>query len=307
MISKRKPSNTPFVVSRKAPNIFTVNWKTKSNDWTGWVLLRSDAHHDSPHSDHDMQKRHLDLAIKRGAAIIDCGDVFDLMQGKWDPRRSKFECRPEFATSGDYLDKVINNTADFLAPYSSNFVCIGRGNHEQSVMKNLETDVTERLCARMSGISGKNVWSSGYGGYVIFKVDYCGRSCNLILKHYHGTGGGGEMSKGTLSVVRDAAKFDPNSDIIAEGHIHELWMLSLERERLVTQNGVYKIETKPQYHLRCGSYKDEHGSGYAGWSVEKNMPPKSKGAWWVKLGFSAAKFKGEPQSMKMNVNFEIAT
>jgi hypothetical protein len=36
-----------------------------------------------------MEKRHLELARKRNAVIIDGGDLFCAMQGKYDPRSDK--------------------------------------------------------------------------------------------------------------------------------------------------------------------------------------------------------------------------
>ena len=38
-----------------------------------------------------------------------------------------------------------------------------------------------------------------------------------------------------------------------------------------------------QLHVRIGTYKDEHGDGFGGWSVERGMAPKSKGAVWMRL------------------------
>ena len=60
-----------------------------------WVLLRSDAHHDSPYCDRKLEKYHLEIAKERNALILDNGDTFDAMQGKFDPRRSYGDIRPE--------------------------------------------------------------------------------------------------------------------------------------------------------------------------------------------------------------------
>ena len=60
-----------------------------------WVMLRSDAHHDSKLCDRSAELRHLKLAQERNALIVDAGDTFDLMQGRYDPRRSYDEIRPE--------------------------------------------------------------------------------------------------------------------------------------------------------------------------------------------------------------------
>lgn len=94
-----------------------------------WILLRSDAHHDNPHCNWNLEKKHLDEALERDAGIIDGGDLFCAMQGAWDPRKSKSCLRPEHQRS-DYLDALVTTAADFYQPYANNIICLGQGNHE---------------------------------------------------------------------------------------------------------------------------------------------------------------------------------
>jgi hypothetical protein len=54
-----------------------------------YFLLQSDVHWDNPQCDRTMLKRHLDLALKRNAPVIDIGDFFCAMQGKYDKRSNK--------------------------------------------------------------------------------------------------------------------------------------------------------------------------------------------------------------------------
>jgi hypothetical protein len=91
--------------------------------------LRSDAHHDNPHNNRELEKKHLDEALEKDAGIIDGGDLFCAMQGAWDPRKSKSCLRPEHQRS-DYLDAIVTTAADFYQPYAKNIVCLGQGNHE---------------------------------------------------------------------------------------------------------------------------------------------------------------------------------
>ncbi len=58
----------------------------RNKDWEQWVLLRSDVHHDNPKCNQDLERKHLDEAIEYDAPIIDNGDLFCAMQGKWDKR-----------------------------------------------------------------------------------------------------------------------------------------------------------------------------------------------------------------------------
>ena len=44
-----------------------------------------------------MMRAHLDDALRRNAAILSCGDTFDVMGGKYDKRASKAGLRPVLA------------------------------------------------------------------------------------------------------------------------------------------------------------------------------------------------------------------
>ena len=293
----------PFVVSAKARNIHTVECEFHSVDDSLWVLLSSDRHHDNPHSDHQLELKHLREAKQRGAGIIDVGDLFCAMGGKADPRRMKHGVtRPEHALANDYFDSLVRHAADFYSPFASSFIVIGRGNHETAVLKNQETDLTERLCERMSSQSGVHVHSGGYGGWVSFRVKSCQtRHHSFNLKYFHGSGGGGLMTMDTLR-VRRIASWTPDADVIVGGHTHDQWMLNIERERLHTINGAYRIGSQTQYHIRCGTYKDEYGDGFGGFHIERGGPPKSIGAVWMRIflahGYSRNRYRLDCQFMR---------
>jgi len=64
------------------------------------------------------------------------GDMFDVMQGRYDPRRSYDDLRPEYKTS-TYLDDIVKDAADFFKPYAKNFLMIGRGKSPNILIGNL--------------------------------------------------------------------------------------------------------------------------------------------------------------------------
>ena len=136
----------PFSVRAAARNIHLVDLDctSKQNEW--WFLLSGDRHHDNPHADHALELKHLEMARSRNAGIIDVGDMHCAMEGKFDPRRNKAGIREEHAMAPDYLDSLVRYASDFYAPFSKNFIVIGRGNHESAILKNCETDITERTC-----------------------------------------------------------------------------------------------------------------------------------------------------------------
>lgn len=254
--------------------------ESKTEEWA--FLLRGDAHHDNVHALHDLERKHLDQAVERGAGVIDVGDLFCAMQGKYDPRRSRNSVRDEDAVAADYIDSIVRNAADFYAPYAKQFVLIGRGNHETAILKNCETDLTERLCERMTTMTGHRVHSGGYGGWIRF-VARRGKECHtLTLKYFHGSGGAALMSFDTLKVRRQAA-VAPDADIIVSGHVHKQWVMPLARERLIMDQKRPRIVSDIQWHVRTGTYKDEFADGYAGFHVEQGRTPEIMGAVWMKL------------------------
>lgn len=269
-----------FLVEAKSRNVHQVVMQGDSASWEQWFLLTGDRHVDSLDSDHALQVKHLRLAEERDAGVIDVGDVFDAMQGRSDPRRLKGVGRAESAVVANYLDRIVHDAADLLAPHARRFVVIARGNHEQSILRHCETDLTERLCERMSLLGGAKVHSGGYGGWVRFVVRWSTKGgLALNLKYFHGSGGGGLMSHGTLA-TRRMASWTPDADVIVCGHTHDQWLVTLSRERLGASGKVYLDE---QHHVRVPSYKDEYRDGADGWHVERGAPPKPVGAWWMRL------------------------
>ena len=249
-------------------------------EWNG--LLASDRHHDNSHTDQDLERKHLDELVRRKGGVIDCGDLFCCMQGKWDPRADRSACRPEHQC-GDYLDALVREATEFYKPYADRFVVIGRGNHETAITKRHETDLTERLCAGLSASAPCPVYSGGYGGYVLFRlITSKGGSFSFRVRYFHGAGGGAMMTHGVLDTRRHAS-FWPDADMVITGHSHHHWTVPIARERLRQFNGQAEVVIDEQLHVRIGTYKDEHGDGFGGWSVERGMAPKSKGAVWMRL------------------------
>lgn len=246
--------------------------------WEQWILLRSDVHHDNPKCDQKLEKKHLDQAKEYNALIIDNGDLFCAMQGKYDKRSSKDAMRPEHS-HGNYLDALVSTAFEFYRPYAKQFVVLGKGNHETAIRSRHETDLTDRLAAELRR-EGSEVLAGGYGGWVKFNFQW-GKCDSRVLYHYHGTGGGGPVTRGTIQTNRIAV-FTPDADVVLTGHTHDSWMLPIRRQRLSTHGTVYHDE---QYHVRCAGYKDAWGDGSAGWEVEKMLGPKPKDAAWLRFSY----------------------
>lgn len=258
-------------------NVLTVRCEAKSG-WEQWFLLRSDVHHDNPHCDQALEKKHLDQAKQRGAGIIDAGDLFCAMQGKYDKRADKSSLRPEHQ-DGKYLDRLVETAGEFYEPYAGNFLVLGRGNHETAIYRRCETDLTDRLVERLKTLAGSSIQSGGYGGWVRFMFTR-GKFCtSRLLHYYHGTGGGGPVTRGVIQTNR-LAVFNPDPHIILTGHTHDEWIVPIRRQRISAAGVPYHDE---QVHVRTPGYKDAWKNGASGWEVEKMIGPKPKGAAWLRF------------------------
>jgi hypothetical protein len=275
----------PFKIRKVSEGIFFVDitFETKQINKPIWCLLRSDAHHDNPHSDNAMEKRHLEEAIKKKAFILDNGDAFCAMQGKGDPRASKNDIKLEHK-GGNYLDKLVDTYSEWLKPYASNILVMGKGNHETAVYKHRETDLTERLVNSLNGKTNATVKTGQIANWIGIrgrhKKDAKSRSLGTVwLYMFHGAGGGGPVTKGVIGANRMGVVL-PDANIVATGHTHDHWILPNARAR-ITQDGKEYIDE--QLHIKIPTYKNEYGVKDSGFHMEKGRPPKPLGAIWLKF------------------------
>lgn len=271
-------------IEKQGRNVLQIHFDDVREGWDQWFLMTSDRHFDSKKSDKALMKEHLDLARERKARVLDFGDMFDAMQGKYDPRRSYPEMDKKYIEMMDegigYLDAIVKDSIEFNKPYADLYALISKGNHETAILSHNDTDLINRLVYGLNSQAGTQIATGEYGGWVQFYFTIAKTQTERInLKYYHGSGGGGPVTKGVIQSNRQAV-FLPDAQIVVNGHIHESWILALPRER-ISQRGV--ISQDIQYHVRTPTYKDDYGDGSGGWAVEKGMPPKPKGAVWLRF------------------------
>lgn len=263
----------------------------KNSNWEEWALLSADRHWDNPKSDHELQIEHLEEAKRRNAIVIDAGDLFCAMQGKYDKRSSKSAVRPEHQVD-NYLDKIVEDAAAFFRPYQDNLLVIGSGNHESSIKNKHEIDLTERFLALLNQGKKQQVYNGHFGGYVSFCFSY-GEYKNqnttakritskINLKYVHGWGGGGPITQDMIQQSR-RAMVAVDADIILSGHTHDSYAMDRQVERLSAQG---RITLAVQTAIKTPTYKEEYGTGKGGWHVETGKPPKPIGAYWLRFFYS---------------------
>jgi hypothetical protein len=244
------------------------------------VLMLSDIHWDNPHCKRDILKKHLDHAKENKIPVFINGDFFCLMQGKYDPRKRKNNIRPEHNLD-NYLDAVITDAVKWWTPYKNILTVIGYGNHETSILSHQETDPLQRFVDLFNYQNKTNIYTGGYGGWLLLTFRHTkGKATKTYkIKYYHGSGGGGPVTKGTIQNNRMMAMVQ-GADCIAMGHVHELYALYYKVETLNQRN---IIELKNVLHLRTGTYKEEYADGYMDYHIERGRPPKPVGCFKLQI------------------------
>jgi len=270
-----------MVIEEKSRNIHVLRDTVKSG-WKQDYLLCSDIHFDSVHCNRDLLRKHFNQAKEKNARIVIDGDWFDLMQGRYDPRRNYQDIRPEYK-SATYLDDVIEDSVEFLKSYVDNIVILGYGNHETAIIKNAQTDPLERLITLLNFTTKAKVHKGGYSGWLVLHMGRTnGSSMTRRIKYHHGTRGNARRSKGILEIDIDSGKW-PDADVIIKGDNHQKWYYpATVRERISASHTIYE---DVQHFLRLGSYADAVGDGFNGWHVEKDFQRSKLGGWWMNLSY----------------------
>jgi len=267
-----------FKVERTAPTSLTVRIPVSGEDWEQWFLLRSDAHHDNAHCDHALEVRHLRDAVERNAGILDAGDLFCAMEGKWDKRADQNALREELR-GNDYLDRLGRYAADFYAPFAPWWVMLSPGNHETAILKHHQIDLTAGLAERMADRTGYRPMVGTYAGWIRFSFEMRGgRRESKVLWYTHGYGGGGPVTLDVIQTNRQAVYLG-GVDIVWSGHTHDAFMVRRDREEL-DHNGV--PQRRHIRFVKTPGYKDEFKAGQ-GYHVEKGRGPKPNGAAWLRF------------------------
>lgn len=282
------------VAQEYAPNYHRFVIKSNMTDWK-YHFVCSDIHLDNPKCKRKKLKEDLDMAKALGATISITGDLLDLMQGKHDRRADKGALRKDFVEGGSYIDNVIKDAVAFLSPYAENIVLISKGNHETSVQQHIEVDVLKYLIRELNKANNTKIQMGEYRGYftLCYQLGKTGNRHNVNFGYSHGNWGG-NITKGALSVIRDASIM-PDCDIMLSGHTHDTFVIPHKRYSIKSGNSV---NLTTQYHVKTATYKDEFSAGH-GFAVEKIAFPKP-------IGGCLCKFKiGRNGEIKMRFELTV--
>lgn len=260
------------------------------------IAMLSDIHWDNPKCDWQLLKKDLDYCVKESIPIMINGDMFCLMQGRGDNRRNKSDIRPEH-NNANYLDSIVETAVEWWSPYAHLLTVIGYGNHETAIIKFQETDILKRFVKLLNLKNNTNVKTGGYGGWLIItntvrkKPTGKNDTRNTKIKYFHGSGGGGVVTKGALNLTRALEMYE-DFDVFTMGHIHENAARNDVRDIIVQGANNYRHVQKQLHLMLTGTYKEEYGAGSKGWHVERGAPIKPTGGRILEITYKRNQKKG---------------
>lgn len=206
------------------------------------------------------------------------GDLFDAMAGRSDPRHTKGDLRAEYKCN-NWLDKIVEDCAEWFEPFAHNLVIVSDGNHETSVRKRLEIDLCQRFLGILNSKQGAKAYYGHYAGIAkyTFATSKNKSLDNRSISYHHGTGYGARYKR-----IERAGEY-PDASVLTFGHHHKCESEKIARTRVSERGRIYHDE---QILLVCPSVKDEHGKGSKGWAVEEGHRTKPTGAMWLRWFYS---------------------
>jgi len=216
------------------------------------IYLFSDVHFDSVMCNRKALEKHLNKAKEEDALIVLGGDWFDAMQGRFDPRSSLDELRPEYRRQ-DYFDYVVQDSAEFLSPYATNIILVAQGNHETEVKKRNNIDLMNRLTMLLN-LKGANAVTGEWTGWIVFFLKAYNRNASVKLYYSHNGGGGNsKVTRGVIETNRQAV-YLPDANVVWNGHNHQGYIVPIARERISMKCRPFKDIC---WFVRSPGYKEE--------------------------------------------------
>ena len=182
-----------------------------------------------------------------------------------DPR---FEKHADATEKTAILDEQVDMAVNLLWPYRDRIIGIGRGNHENEVIRRHGTDLAWRVCEKL------DCEYLGYSGFITLRLrTKSGGGRTIKIKWHHGWGGGARTQGADLTKYSHDTKHW-EADIFLYGHVHKKQMDKIQRSGVVGTRHI----SKPQHIAICGTFLKTYADGYdSTYSEVKGYPPVSIG------------------------------
>lgn len=213
------------------------------------IGLFSDLHLDNPNFDKPTFEEHANYCLKDGRYMLFDGDIFDAII-----RTDKKRAVNSLLESGDnQLNMKLDKAYELLKPYQEQILFMGRGNHEESILKYSGIDVLDLLAKMLNSGKKHQIVVGNYANFIRFS--WLNSSNKTKLKYdiyaHHGAGGSAPQSKGMLDFA--ALEKGANVDLIWMGHKHNSLIDYSAPIMFIDQNG--NIILKNRQCIQTPSYQ----------------------------------------------------
>lgn len=201
------------------------------------------------------------------------GDLWDAIYF----RDKRFKASGQDKTDkDDAIDEEIDEMAELLAPIQDRLICIGHGNHEETVLKMCLTNMSKRLANRL------NVPYLGYSFWLRLKLACLQRIRTVDIFSTHGFGGGTRTEGGSVTKYsKYADRYD--CDIFVAGHDHRLQFVKYPLLAITGDNSV-KMFSKSKLICLGGSWKKAYSSDTSTtWEETKGFPAALMGGMTIEI------------------------
>lgn len=204
------------------------------------LALFSDLHLDSPDCNIELLKKHLDACKKEGRYIMMGGDEFDALihsdKKRYTPSRIDHN-------RDDQINEKLERAIALLQPYADNILFIGRGNHEESILKYSGVDMIDLLVKELNHWKNNGEIQKGnYQNFIRLNWVKSFKGPNYktvqhydILQHHGAGASGAAVTKGTIDFNRLLHGTD--ADLVWLAHKHSSCILPSDPIMTIDQRG----------------------------------------------------------------------
>lgn len=214
----------------------------------------------------------LKLDVKKAAdtenlLIVGVGDLLDSIIVTDKRYRKALDATP----SESVVDDQIGEMCEILTPVKAKILCLGDGNHEQTIIEKAGTNPTKRLAALL----GVPIY---FGLSWLLKVNFreeTGRGRSLTIRGHHGWGGGSRLQGADISKFsRDVLFWQ--ADLFIYGHVHKTKADIVEEGRMVGRDSWRTFQKKM---LIAGTYQRTYTTtNVSTWAESRGFPPVTIGS-----------------------------
>jgi len=197
------------------------------------VIPFGDSHFGSIHAAEDAACEQRDIILKnKNTYWVGMGDWADCITK--DDKRFDMGGLASWVKKDDIVESQRKRIVEFLKPIAPKCLAYLTGNHEETIHKAHQHDITRHI------VDDLNVPYGGYSCFLNLNFRRCNKSeWNLLIHAWHGAGAAqtaGARLNRLLSLVNDV-----QADVYFMGHLHA--MTHHTPDRLVLENGKIKSLT----------------------------------------------------------------